>query len=125
MYWQFEEKPVSIRVERVSGCNQFGWVRLLSQRSRQEMVTVPPCGTFCIGLCVTLCHLVGHFVLDCVTLCHLVGHFILDSVLHCATLWGTLYWTLCYTVPPCGALCTGLYVTPCCLFGTLCIGLCV
>ena len=29
-----------------------------------------------------------------------MGHFILDSVLHCATLWGTLYWTVCYTVLP-------------------------
>ena len=71
MYWQFEEKPVSIRVERESGCNQFGWVRLLSQRSQQEMVNVSPC-----------------------------RHFVLDCVLHCTTLWGTLYWTVCYTVLP-------------------------
>ena len=39
--------------------------------------TVPSCGTFYIGVCVTLCHRVGHFVLEC--------------VLPCATLWDILY----------------------------------
>ena len=29
-----------------------------------------------------------------------MGHFVLDYVLHFATLWGTLYWTVCYTVLP-------------------------
>ena len=67
--------------------------------------TVPLCGIFCIELCVTLCqlvghfvlncvtlcHLVGHFVLNCVTLCHLVGHFVLDCVLHCSTVCDILY----------------------------------
>ena len=52
--------------------------------------TVPPCGIFCIELCVTLCHLVGQIVLNCVTLCHLVAYFVLNSVLHCATLWDIL-----------------------------------
>ena len=50
------------------------------------MVTVPLCGTFCIGLRVTLCHLEGNFVLDC--------------MLHRAAFWGIVYWTVCLTVPP-------------------------
>ena len=59
---------------------------VISQRSRQEMVIVPPCGTFCTGLRVTLCHLEGHFVLDC--------------MLHRAAFWGIVYWTVCLSVPP-------------------------
>ena len=48
--------------------------------------TVPPCGTFCIGLFITLCHLVGHFVLDC--------------MLHRAAFCDIAYRTVCLTVPP-------------------------
>ena len=61
--------------------------------------TVPPCGIFCIELCVILCHL--------------VAYFIFNSVLHCATLRDILYWTVCYTVPPCGTFCIGMCVTLC------------
>ena len=49
----------------------------------------------------------------CVTLCHLVAYFIFNSVLHCATLRDILYWTVCYTVPPCGTFCIGMCVTLC------------